>query len=324
MHFRALYWYEEGTHPDFGVLMTSKTDGSNVKTFFNNTDEDVSSSDFQDECNCPDNPQIAKSFIIDLTSDNLELYWIDPWANRIIVSDGQGCSCRNVIDATEKRKYGFPPMSMTVDSKYIYWYNSTEKNIYYTNKLKKNKIEQIKTSFGYKIMALDPANQPYPPRPCLFPVLQEVYPTVSSYSANSITLRMPPVSKPSKCQKIVYDMTATEFTVFYGLHMNNDTTKCDRESCSYITTTSNEVVLSNLKPFTTYSVHLEATNYYAKLHEVRPIVGATVILQTAAEGIIYIYYFEHSLVTKDRTLSALLLQYWFSATIRDIKNCRSP
>ncbi|XP_045449564.1 proto-oncogene tyrosine-protein kinase ROS [Melitaea cinxia] len=280
----SLYWYEEGTHPDFGVLMTSKTDGSNVKTFFNNTDEDVSSSDFQDECNCPDNPQISKSFIIDLTSDNLELYWIDPWANRIIVSDGQGCSCRNVIDATEKRKYGFPPMSMTVDSKYIYWYNSTEKNIYYTNKLKKNKVEQIKTSFGYKIMALDPANQPYPPRPCLFPVLQEVYPTVSSYSANSITLRMPPVSKPSKCQKIVYDMTATEFTVFYGLHMNNDTTKCDRDSCSYITTTSNEVVLSNLKPFTTYTVHLEATNYYAKLHEVRPIVGATVILQTAAEA----------------------------------------
>nr|XP_026496387.1 proto-oncogene tyrosine-protein kinase ROS isoform X1 [Vanessa tameamea] len=280
----SLYWYEEDSHPGFGVLMTSKIDGSNIRTFFNNTDEDVSSSDFQEECKCPDNPQIASSFVIDLTSNNFELYWVDPWTHRIIVSDLHGCSCRVIIDATEKKKYGFTPMSITVDSKYIYWYNSTEKNIYYTSKSKKNKIEQVKTTFGYKIMALDPASQPYPPRLCLFPSLENLYPNVTSHSANSITLQMPPVTKPSKCTKILYEMTSTEFTIFYRLHSSNDTSICDRESCPYITTANSEVVLTDLKPFTNYSVLLEATNYYAKLYEVKPIVGTPIILQTAAEA----------------------------------------
>ncbi|XP_045769581.1 proto-oncogene tyrosine-protein kinase ROS isoform X2 [Maniola jurtina] len=281
---RSLYWYEESNHKGLGTLMTAYVDGSNIRPFFNNSEEDISMSDFLDECNCPQNPQVTKSFVLDMTNNNVDLYWVDPWANHIVGSDMNGCVCKVIVNATEKRKYGFPPMSITVDSKYIYWYNSTEKIIFYTNKVKKDKIEQVKSSFGYKIMALDPENQPYPPRRCLLPSSQRLVPHVLSHSANSVTLKLPLVGKPFECEKQQYEMAAAEYTIFYRLHMKNDSTVCDKESCPYITTTNTVVALNELKPFTNYTVMLEVTNYYAKLHEIKPILGEPFIIQTAAEA----------------------------------------
>ncbi|XP_068617317.1 proto-oncogene tyrosine-protein kinase ROS [Battus philenor] len=276
----SLYWYEESNHPGLGVLMTSKMNGSEIRTFFPTSEED---SDLRRNCNCPENPQAAKTFVLDMTKDDIELYWVDPWVNRIVSADINGCKCRVVVDAA-KRKYGFTPMAITVDSKYVYWFNSTEKSIYYTNKLKKREIKQVNASYGYKILTLDPANQPYPPRQCLFPKAQNLHPKFLSSTANSIKLEMPKVNKPSYCQNVEYEMTAIEYTVYYRLHTSKDTTVCDKESCPYKSTTNSELVIEELSPFTNYTVMLEATNYYAKLHEVAPIVGSPLVLQTAAEA----------------------------------------
>ncbi|XP_039755125.1 proto-oncogene tyrosine-protein kinase ROS isoform X1 [Pararge aegeria] len=274
---RSLYWYEESNHKGLGTLMTSNVNGNNVKTFFTMHNS-------EDKCNCPQNPHVAKSFVIDMTKKDIELYWVDPWANHITASDMNGCICKVIVNATEKRKYDFPPMAVTIDSKYLYWYNSTEKNIFYTNKFKGNKIEQVKSSIGYKIMALDPGNQPYPPRQCLFPSSRKLVPHVMSHSANSITLKFPPVSKPVKCEKLQYEMAATEYTVYYRIHVKNDSSICDKESCQYITSTNDIVAMKELKSFTNYTVMIEATNYYAKLHEMKPLLGEPLIIQTAAEA----------------------------------------
>lgn len=263
--------------------MISNLNGSHVRSFFNNSD--------QSDCNCPENPQVARTFTIDMTKgDNYELYWVDPWVHKIIATDMYGCQCRTVLDATEKKKFGFTPMSITVDSKYVYWFNSTVKEIYYTNKYKNAKVEQAKTTHGYKIMALDPSNQKYPLRQCLFPKVQKLRPKVLSNSADSITLEMPVVEKPNQCRHLKYEMSMPEYTIFYRIHMKNDASVCDKESCPYVTSTNIEVVLTDLKPFTNYTVMLEATNYYSKLHEIKPIVGSSLVLQTAAEGM-YIHNF---------------------------------
>lgn len=277
--FRSLYWYEEDSYPGLGTLMTSKLNGTNVRKFFNMSD-DVKT---HNNCNCPESPQVAKPFVIDTTKKEHELFWVDPWVPRILAADMDGCHCRVVVNATEKKKYGFPPMSITVDSKYIYWFNSTEKIIYYTNKHKRNKIEQVKTSHGYKIMALDPGNQPYPKRRCLLPKAQNLEASVVTNSANSITLQLPPVSKPEQCKDLEYEMPATEYTVYYRLHTTNDL-NCNKEVCPFIVTTRTEIILTELKPFTEYTVTVEATNYYAKLHEVLPLTGAPIVVKTAAEG----------------------------------------
>ncbi|XP_026748879.2 proto-oncogene tyrosine-protein kinase ROS isoform X1 [Galleria mellonella] len=277
---RSLYWYEESIHPGLGTLMTSKVNGSNIRKFFNNTE----STKAHDDCNCPENPQVAKTFVVDMTKNNYHLYWIDPWVYQIVSADINGCKCRLVVDATEKKKYGFTPMSATIDSKFIYWFNSTEKEIFYTIKNKKSKVQYVKTSHGYKIMAMDPANQPYPPRHCLFPISQVLQPKVLTNSANSMTLQLPTISKPQECSHFEYETPATEYTIFYRLQSANDSTTCDRESCPYVTTTRTEVVISDLKPFTNYTVMLEASNYYAKLHEKKPISGFPLVLQTAAEA----------------------------------------
>ncbi|XP_050679139.1 proto-oncogene tyrosine-protein kinase ROS-like isoform X2 [Leptidea sinapis] len=281
---RSLYWYEESNHSGFGILMTAKVNGTNVRTFFNDSEIDEMNSDFKDDCNCPENPQISKAFAIDLTSNDIKFYWIDPWVHKIVAVDIHGCNCRTAVDATEKKKYGFTPTSITVDSKHVYWYNSTEKTIFYTNKFKKNKIDYIKSSFGYKIMALDPANQPYPPRQCLFPTIQELVPRMTSNSANTISIHLPNVSKPHRCNELEYEMPATEYTIFYHLYYSNNATVCDRETCSFITTTNTDLQINDLQPFTNYTVTLEATNFYAKLHEMRPITGPVYIMQTAAEA----------------------------------------
>ncbi|CAH2047113.1 unnamed protein product, partial [Iphiclides podalirius] len=277
---RSLYWYEESNHQGLGTLMTSEVNGSNIRTFFSNHEENPKS---HSDCNCPENPQVARTFILDMTRDNIELYWVDPWVHQIVAADIEGCKCRVVVDAA-KKKYGFNPMSVTVDSKYVYWFNSTEKSIYYTNKVKRSDIQHAKAAYGYKIVTLDPANQPYPPRQCLYPKAGNLHPKVISNSANSITLQMPKVGKPAYCHDIHYEMTATEYTVYYRLQTSNDTTACDKETCPYKTTTDAELVLNELRPFTNYSVLLEATNYYAKLYGVKPIVGSSLILQTAAEA----------------------------------------
>ncbi|CAK1585368.1 unnamed protein product [Parnassius mnemosyne] len=276
----SLFWYEESNHPGLGTLMTSKVNGSNIRSFFANNEEDP---DLRSNCNCPENPQVARTFALDMTKDDIEFYWVDPWVHQIVATDIRACKCRIVVDAG-KKKYGFTPMAITIDSKYVYWFNSTEKSIYYTNKRRKRDIEHVKASYGYKIMTLDPANQPYPPRQCLFPKAENLLPKVLSNSANSITLQMPKVGKPNYCNDIEYEMTATEFTVYYRLQTSNDSTTCDKETCPYITTTNTELVLNELSPFTNYTVMLEATNYYAKLHEVKPIIGSSLILQTAAEA----------------------------------------
>lgn len=258
--------------------MKSHLNGSNIKPFFNNSD------DFEeDECNCPEDPQVAKPFVIDMTKgDNFELYWIDPWTHRIIAADMQGCKCRTVFDATEKKKFGFIPMSLTIDSKYVYWFNSTEKEIFYTNKYKHTKVEHLKATHGYKIMALDSATQKYPPRECLFPKTQNLQPKVLGHSAESLTLHMPSVEKPLQCRELIYEMSMPEYTIYYK--ELNGSSLCEKESCSYVTSTNTEVTLSDLKPFTNYTVMVGATNYYAKLHEIKPIVGSPIVLQTAAEG----------------------------------------
>ncbi|XP_038214357.1 proto-oncogene tyrosine-protein kinase ROS [Zerene cesonia] len=279
---RSLYWYEESNHTGFGTLMTSKVDGSDVRKFFNNSEYSDSDSDFREECSCPESPQVAKTFVIDLTS-HIEIYWIDPWSYRIIASDIKGCNCRVVVDATEKKKYGFVPMSITVDSKYVYWYNSSDRSIFYTNKMKKNKIEQVKSSFGYKIMTLDAANQPYPPRQCLFPNAQNPIAKVLSTSANSITIQLPTITKPSRCSELEYEMTSSEYTIMYRLY-SNDTTPCDKETCLRITTTDSDIEVTGLKPFTNYTAQIEVTNYYARLHEMKPLVGSMLLMQTAAEA----------------------------------------
>lgn len=276
---RSLFWYEESGHPGLGTLMISHINGSNIRPFFNST-ENIN----PDDCNCPENPQVAKSFVVDMTKgDNYELYWIDPWTNRIVAADMQGCECRTVLNATEKKRYGFTPMSITVDSKYVYWYNSTEREIYYTNKYKNAKVERAKITHGYKIMALDPSNQKYPPRQCLFPKVQSLQPKIISNSANNITLQMPLIEKPniSICRDLKYEMCLPEYTIFYRDEANNSTHK---EANPFVTSSSSEVILTDLKPFTNYTVIVEATNYYAKLHEIKPIVGSPLVVQTAAEG----------------------------------------
>jgi hypothetical protein len=257
--------------------MTSKLNSFEIRSFFNNTKK-------SNDCNCPENPQVAKSFVIDMSSNPHELYWVDPWVHQILAADMNGCKCRVVVDATEKKKYGFTPMSLTVDSKYIYWFNSTEKEIFYAVKNKKQKLEHAKASHGYKIMALDPANQPYPPRYCLYPRNQHLVPKVTSNSASSITLQLPSLHKPQSCRNLEYEMTATEYTILYRLQTSNVRSDCDKETCSYITTTRSEVTLQELQPFTNYTVKILATNYYAKLHEIKPIMGVALTLQTAAEG----------------------------------------
>ncbi|XP_063891749.1 proto-oncogene tyrosine-protein kinase ROS isoform X1 [Helicoverpa armigera] len=275
---RTLFWYEESGHQGLGTIMTSFLNGSDIKPFFRNSEGTGR------DCNCPEDPQVARPFVIDMTkSKNYDLYWVDPWVHHIIATDMDACKCRIVVDATEKKKYGFTPMSITVDSRYVYWFNSTQKEIFYTTKHHKTRIEERKTSYGYKIMALDPGNQPYPSRTCLFPKILYLRPKVVSNSANSLTLHMPPVEKPNRCHSLEYEMSTTEYTIFYR-EIGKDTSACDKESCSYVTTTNSEVVINELKPFTNYSVMLEATNYYAKLHEIKPLVGSPMILQTAAEA----------------------------------------
>ncbi|KAM3965054.1 LOW QUALITY PROTEIN: receptor protein-tyrosine kinase sevenless [Aphomia sociella] len=277
---RLLFWYEESIHPGLGTLMTSKTNGSEIRTFFNNTDV----TNGRNDCNCPENPQVAKTFVVDMTKNHYNLYWVDPWVYHIVAADINGCKCRIAVDATEKKKYGFTPMSATIDSKFIYWFNSTDKEIFYTIKNKRSKVEHVKTSHGYKIMALDPANQPYPPRQCLFPISRDLRPKVLSNSANSITLQLPSVSKPHQCSNLEYEITATEYTILYRLQSSKDSTTCDKESCQYISTTDTKIVINDLKPFTNYTVMVEATNYYAKLHEIKSISGSSLVLQTAAEA----------------------------------------
>ncbi|KAI5646079.1 protein tyrosine kinase domain-containing protein [Phthorimaea operculella] len=236
---RSLFWYEESTNPGFGILMTSKIDGTQIRTFFNQTKKD---SDSKDDCTCPEDPRVAKPFVIDMTNKNNELYWVDPWTHHIVAANMDACKCRVVVDATEKKKYGFSPMSITVDSKYVYWYNSTEKAIFYATKNKRSKVEQFKMPYGFKIMALDPVNQQYPPTDCLYPGVQNVQPKVVATTANSITLRLPQTVKANHCKNLDYELPATEYTIYY-----------------------------------------QATNYYAKLHEVKPVAGSSLVLHTASE-----------------------------------------
>lgn len=83
--------------------MTSKIDGKNIRSFFNQTGD----SGFKNKCNCPENPQVSRSFVIDISNvAKHTLYWIDPWVHNIISSDMNGCQCKIIVNATLEHNYG--------------------------------------------------------------------------------------------------------------------------------------------------------------------------------------------------------------------------
>lgn len=139
----------------------------------------------------------------------------------------------------------------------------------------------MKTTHGSKILALDPATQPYPPKECLYPPPGNLEPQMITNSASSLTLQIPKVGKRERCLDL--ETAVTEYTIYYQLQSSKHSDYNDEPILS-VNTVDREVVLYNLSTFKNYTVYLEASNYYARMHDIPAVKGSSVIVQTAAEG----------------------------------------
>ncbi|XP_069689840.1 proto-oncogene tyrosine-protein kinase ROS isoform X2 [Periplaneta americana] len=287
----TLFWIEMNTN-GAGYLMTSKTDGTMIRPFFNSIRRRRrNTSTAADECTCPESPSVGKAMTIDQTdSSSLQVLWVDSLENHVYLSEASGCFCTVLVNATINTDAGLPPTSLTTDHRLLYWSNETEGKVYSVVKTGEDSVMasmsrgvmSVNITGVRRIAALGPHLQPYPVPKCLSPRQAPLVVNYVSHTDRSITLELPNPERYPECENI--SLASVEYTVTYGQIKENENLDCitDKESCSMMVTYNQILEVPNLKPFSSYIFHVALKNYYSDLEGITPVTGPPTAFQTAA------------------------------------------
>ncbi|KAJ8921659.1 hypothetical protein NQ315_010568, partial [Exocentrus adspersus] len=273
---RKLYWTE--THDNIRYkLMKSNTDGTDVKPFFTQHDNDTNIKDDLTLCNCPIFPEVGPFFTIDHSNTETKplIIFVDPYTLNIFSTDQDGCSCNVLVNNTIVSKH-FPLDHTKSDVGFLYWIN-THQDLLYAMRKGETKIltKEVKVA---DIAILGQHTQPYPPQQCLSPKqYKNLTVTLNSKSSDSLNLHMPHPVTITECKS--FSMASIAYMIFYKVNSSNDSECLKAEDCGEITTFEENVDLTGLKPFTSYAVSVAVSNYFSDIDEV--VTGPPSILQTA-------------------------------------------
>ncbi|XP_063241344.1 proto-oncogene tyrosine-protein kinase ROS isoform X2 [Bacillus rossius redtenbacheri] len=279
----SLYWIEFNKM-GVGYLMKSRLDGTMIRPFFSAVKVSRRRRTLQEQdCNCLENPPVGKAMAVDHTdATNPMVLWVDGLQNHIYVTDASGCTCSVLVNATVKTYEGLPPTALTTDRQLVYWSNASEARVYSVPKGEGVADVRVLEEEGVRqITAVGAHLQPYPAADCLRPQPTPVVAWLENHTAHSITLRLPAPDGDEGCGEV--STATTEYLVYYGLVSKDEPWDCrtSLEECSTVTSYTQLLTISGLKPYSSYVFFVALKNYYSDLQGISPMIGPQVILQTA-------------------------------------------
>ncbi|CAH1131270.1 unnamed protein product [Ceutorhynchus assimilis] len=243
---RKIYWIETDDNGNHNVIF-SNIDGSHVRNFFGNRQKRSLS------CNCPsENIQLEPTFTIDHSDikKTPSLIFINSNTKEVFASDKDGCMCNIIANVSQT----FPLHKIKSDFGSLYWLNS--EGVLYA--LKKGNINLLsKPIKANDVNIYGKHVQPYPSKECLSPKQYSNFtPTIEKKSYYSLTLKMPKIVFDADCMNT--STPSAIYTIKYGEVLRFV------ETLRYLSTFNETFELSNLRPFTMYSVSAAVSNHFNK------------------------------------------------------------
>ena len=130
---------------------------------------------------------------------------------------------------------------------------------------------------------------------CLIPQKLEIEdPILFNHSSHSLHLQLPIPRMSTNCTLTKISMATPKYKVYYGTVDENGITECTPSSlshCKMVKSTKSLLHIDSLHPYTTYTVFVTVTNYYAERQGMVPLVCSPIMLRTAPGGQLLFFKF---------------------------------
>nr|XP_022292756.1 proto-oncogene tyrosine-protein kinase ROS-like isoform X1 [Crassostrea virginica] len=249
----TLFWTERPVDGSHSTLYHCPDDGVPSPTFSSRHLRSATA-----PCNCSVSV-VGSVLALDHTrGTELEVLLYDEVKRAIVATDREGCHCREIVSSAQ----GFPPDLISVDHLLIYWYHRSENQLYSLDK-GTGKLTQIAVPSIQSLEAYGSHLQPLPSDDCLNPEAYNGTLTMVRSSNVSLAVLLDSVSWPSSCSGISHP--ATKYIVYYRqTHRQEDRCQTTGQDCQKVESYSNEVTLTDLDPYTSYTIQGAASNYYTE------------------------------------------------------------
>lgn len=231
-------------------------------------------------CNCTYSTMVGQTFALDYSNflegkgefepSKVKIVYYDQFGKYFSTSDLNGCFCRRLTSTIPDSGV---PVSMTIDSD-LYWTNGTDGavNRILVHPNSAGSLNQIdRFNFGpdsvNHIISYNIRNQPYVDFGCLIPHNIRTEVSMLDNTAYSLTLRVQhsenSIHNGTECGNIA--SASLRYRVRYRKQDNTNIDCRQDDVCQSFITYNNTFTISDLEPFTNYTVMLELDNYYLEV-----------------------------------------------------------
>ncbi|ODM95791.1 Proto-oncogene tyrosine-protein kinase ROS [Orchesella cincta] len=274
---KSLYWTTSRRN-GITTLFTSEIDGSSPRPFLSR--DPVT-------CNCSSLSSTGEPVAFDPHGLGLGsgfpsgILFVDKQA--IWLSDDNGCNCIHLVNFSTLPFLQNSPYRIAADQHRVYWAGGF---LYASEKMGNGGATELQPiGAGVReVSVFGPVSQPFPDLTCLIPQRMEPRePLLFNHSSHSLHLQLPqPVT--DNCSLTDVSLPTPRYNVYYGTVDENGISECTPTSssfCKVVTTLENMLHITDLHPYTTYTVFVTLTNYYAEQQGDKPLGCSPIMLRTA-------------------------------------------
>lgn len=193
-------------------------------------------------------------------------------------SDMEGCTCHLLLNST-----GDLPQSVGSSGGHIY--SSSGSGALSVTSSNSTYPLQLITSGVRALTPFGPFAQPFPPKDCLLPrIMSPETPLLFNHSSHSLHLDLPLGLLVNCSLSSDLSLPTPLYSVYYGTVDDALISKCTPSSpshCKVVTTSAKSLHLTDLHPYTTYTVFVTLTTPYATRAGAPPLVCSPIMLRTA-------------------------------------------
>jgi proto-oncogene tyrosine-protein kinase ROS len=185
------------------------------------------------------------------------------------------CHCLVEINASSlNNQTVMPPDSISLDKERIYWTRNGHSSVYYVERNDRSQVLSLSagsTAVGSLVVS-SPGMQPLPLDSCLYVTSPKPTPREHNVTDTVVSIVWDPVQLPNSCTNSI---PLPDYTVRLTSAQDNRTVQSDYGV---------SVVISELTPYTNYTVQVSARNIYTPANLVDSLYGPLVRFQTT-EGV---------------------------------------
>uniref|UniRef100_A0A8W8J0U6 Tyrosine-protein kinase receptor n=1 Tax=Magallana gigas TaxID=29159 RepID=A0A8W8J0U6_MAGGI len=252
----TLYWTENPVAGSSSTLYHCPDEGIPTPLFTPRPQRSVDR-----PCNCSVS-SVGVVLALDHTKGTeLDILFYDSATNQISATDREGCHCRVIT----RNAQGFPPDLLSVDHMMIYWYHRAGNQLHSLNKVT-GTLTPIPVVSIQSIQSLEAYGshlQPLPSDECLNPEAYTGNISLISHNNVSLVVHLDSVIWPRSCNGVSHPVS--KYILYYQqTQQQRDRCQLTSQNCQKVESYSNDVTLTDLDPYTMYTVQGAVSNYYTE------------------------------------------------------------